>query len=113
MNKVEYNYITGVISVVLPNIKRSLGQYIRNYEEVKIGITGRNPQIRFNEHQQRRDWDRMIVKYRTTSQNNANKVEKYFIECYPNLANYWIGNTQLSYIGHNYVYFLLYRKKIK
>jgi hypothetical protein len=71
--EVEYWYIKGFPSNVLEALNRSIGQYKRNYRSIKIGITGRVPQSRFNEHQRNKKWDRMVVIYKTSSIKFANR----------------------------------------
>lgn len=46
---VEYWYVKGTPGNVLETLNRSIGQYKRNYHRIKIGITGRNPQSRYND----------------------------------------------------------------
>lgn len=105
--KAELSYCTGTLNEAREAIERSLKIYLAKYRKVKIGITGRTPQVRFKEHLMDRDWARMVVKYKSTSQNNVNKLEDYFIEKYPRLKNQWIGQSILSNEGPNYLYFLL------
>lgn len=72
--EVEYLFYEGQPSNVIASLRRSFGQYHRNYEHVKIGITSA-PKRRFKEHLKREKkycWERMVVKYRTTSIRNAN-----------------------------------------
>lgn len=109
--KVEYNMITGNVLDVLPALERSVLYFESRYISVKVGITGRDPQERFNEHLKDRRWNRMIVKYKTKSESLANKVEKYFIITHPNLKNKWMGYSHLSPDGDNYLYILLYGRK--
>lgn len=89
--KVEYNIITGCVLDVLPALERSVLYFESRYISVKVGITGRDPQERFNEHLAERRWNRMIVKYKTRSENLINKLEDYFILYHPRLKNNWIG----------------------
>lgn len=108
--KVEYSYITGSILSVLPSLERSIRIFEKKYRTVKVGVTGRDPQIRFNEHLQNRKWDRMIVKYKTTSENFVNRAEKYFILGHRELKNKWTGYSNLPENGDKYFYILLYGK---
>lgn len=109
--KVEYNIITGCVLDVLPALERSVLYFESRYISVKVGITGRDPQERFNEHLAERRWNRMIVKYKTRSENLINKLEDYFILYHPRLKNNWIGYSHLSAGGDNYFYILLYGKR--
>ena len=109
--KVEYSLIKGNIIDVLPTLERSIKIFEKKYVSVKVGITGRNPQERFNEHQKTRMWNRMVVKYKTNSESLINKVEDYFILYHPQLKNNWMGYSHLSKGGDNYFYILLYGKK--
>lgn len=105
--EVEYNYVTGQPMVVLSQLKNSVANFLANNSEVKVGITGRNPQERYDEHLKRKDWDRMIVKYVTSSERNANRLEDLLIENYPELINEWLGTSNLSKDGDNYLYVLV------
>ncbi len=109
--KVEYSIISGFPIDVIPTIKHSLLCFMSKYKDVKIGITGRNPQDRFNEHI-KDGWERMIVKYETSSENFANRIESYFISSLPKLKNIWMGTSHIKKEGKNYVYFILKKKII-
>lgn len=104
---VEYNYITGQPVNVLSQLKISVAVFLFNNSDVKVGITGREPQVRFNEHLKIKDWDRMIVKYITKSERNVNALEDELIKNYPELINQWIGKSNLSKDGDNYLYVLV------
>lgn len=113
VKKVEYNYITGApVNVILP-LLHSLKIFLTKYHSVKVGITGRDPQRRFGEHLKKRPWNRMIVRYKTSSENFANQLEQFFIVLNPGLKNYWLGTSNLCKKGDNYLYFLLYGEKTK
>jgi hypothetical protein len=109
MKEVEYNLITGHINEVIESLCRTVGQYKRNNTTVKIGITGRDPQIRFNEHLAEGRWQRMVVIYETNSENYANKIEEWLVDQhYEGLKNTRQGGgSSLSFKGKNYVYVLL------
>lgn len=110
--KIEYNCITGPASKVIESLERSLSQYLRHYRDVKVGITGREPQKRFIEHlNEDPKWERMVVKYKSSSENFVNSIEKYFIYTRPKLKNIWIGTSHLYPDGQNYLYFILKGKK--
>ena len=116
-NEVEYSrsYYSGYPTDVIPMLKISISLFLRNYKHVKIGITN-NPERRWKEHlrQDWESWDRMVVKYRTQSVNNANRIEKHFIEYEPALYNRWTGWSNMSESEYYYVYILLGgRKRIK
>lgn len=92
----------------------AVGQYKRRYHNVKVGITN-NPRRRFSEHircNPEMHWERMVVKYKTLSVENANIVEKWFIKSRPELKNQWIGNSPMSGEGPFYTYFLLGDSKL-
>ena len=55
----------------------------------------------------------MVVKYRTRSVNNANRIEKYFIETEPALYNSWPGWSNMSDSDYYYVYILLGGRRMK
>jgi hypothetical protein len=113
--KVEWNEITGIPSTILESLNRSLGQYIGRYKTVKVGITGRDPQQRFNEHLKEIDWDRMVVIYESSSINFCNEIEASLVankfDCLSNKRAG--GGSDLSEKGLNYVYVLLKGLKIK
>jgi len=108
---VEDKLITGAPKNVNTPLIASLKIFLTKYQSVKVGITGRTPQERFDEHLNDRNWNRMIVKYKTSSENFANQIEDLFISEFPKLKNHWIGKSELSKEGDNYLYFLLYGKK--
>ena len=109
--KVEYNMLTGIVLDILPALERSVSYFESRYQSVKVGVTGRDPQERFNEHLKERRWNRMIVKYKTRNESLINKIEDYFILYHPRLKNKWIGYSHLANGGDNYFYILLYGKK--
>lgn len=104
----QEDYWTGNINDVIESLNRSIAQYIRNNNKVKIGITC-DPQRRSKEHSKSNEkWERMIVKYKTTSVNYINLIEKVLIE------NHWnfISNEVSGGGGPNgnppyYLYVLL------
>lgn len=108
--KVEYSksYYSGFPKDVIPLLKISVSLFLRNYRRVKIGITT-NPDRRWYNHRTdpKESWDRMVVKYVTTSEANANRIEKYFIEDEPKLHNTWTGWSHMSEAEQYYVYILL------
>ena len=78
--KLFYDYWKGKPSEVNTSLKRSISQYIRHHKKVKIGITCR-PKERMVEHNKMGlEWEKMIVKYETTSINFINKIEKIHID---------------------------------
>lgn len=107
---VEYLYYEGHPSNVIPPLRRSVGQYHRNYEYVKIGITAA-PERRFQEHllkEKKYCWERMVVKYCTRSVRYANKIEDFFIENDERLRNIWTGMSHMTpNTDYYYVYILL------
>lgn len=115
-NEVEYSksYYSGFPANVIPLLRISISLFLRNYKRVKIGITN-NPERRWKEHQRQdaESWDRMVIKYVTTSVNNANRVEKFFIDAEPALHNRWTGWSNMSNSDNYYVYILLGGRKRK
>ena len=75
-----YDFFTGHPNQVVSSLNRSIGQYLANYDDVKIGITA-NPERRFQEHAVY-GWDNMIVKYKTESVKYVNTIEEVLIEKY-------------------------------
>lgn len=113
MAEVEYDYWTGHINEVVSSLNRSLSAFERHYKFVKVGITSRNPKVRFSEHVRSENWDRMVVKYKTTSKRYVNLIEDYFIFSHQNLKNFWYGNSHMTdNTKERYLYFLLKEKKI-
>ena len=108
--KIEYSrsYYSGTPKNVIPLLRISISLFLRNYKLVKIGITG-DPERRWQEHlrQDVESWDRMVIKYRTTSVNFANLIEKFFIDAEPALHNRWTGWSHMSEAEYYYVYILL------
>jgi hypothetical protein len=106
---VYHNFITGHPSQILESLNRTIGQYKWRYSEVKVGITGRNPEERFREHLQTRSWSQMVVIYKTDSIAYANQVEAYLVQRhYIDLVNVRSGGgSQLTSFGPNYLYVLL------
>lgn len=105
-NDVEYSMYTGWPNTVERFLRITIGIFRIRYRRVKIGITN-NPDRRFYEHQCRDGWERMIVKYETTSVKHANEIEKYFIN-----RCEWLENTSTAWSNMGagdrfYVYILL------
>lgn len=109
MAQVEYNLITGQPNVIWAEINNKVKAYKGANKFVKIGITGRNPQERFDEHLKLNGWKRMVVIYQTSSARNANTLERWLVENhYDDLVNQRQGGgSQLSEDGPNYLYILL------
>ncbi|MCS7029837.1 MAG: hypothetical protein NZ519_13850, partial [Bacteroidia bacterium] len=80
MPTVEFNEVTGPPKLVYETLNRKIGAYKARYSILKIGITGRNPQQRFNEHLQSFRWKRMVVIYKTRSIKVANMIEEWLVE---------------------------------
>lgn len=75
-----YDYWVGHLTNVEPTLKRSVNAYIEHYSTVKVGITGK-PERRKSEHKRsNKGWDKMIIKYHTTSVKYINSVEKKLID---------------------------------
>jgi hypothetical protein len=110
--KVEIKCISGSPRNVVSSLKLTIGQFKRYYKDVKVGITGRNPQLRFNEHLQNKNWKRMVVIYKTSSENFANTIEEWLVDRhYYDLYNYRKGGgSDLHPCGNHYVYVLLDKK---
>lgn len=107
--ELERNITKGPYRDLLGMLTRSLGQYEHYYRHVKVGITG-DPDTRAYFHD-RDGWQRMVVRYVTTSVNVANEVEKYFIRTRPELKNKWTGFSHLTKTGPYYVYFIMKAKR--
>lgn len=76
----EFDYWTGSLNEVTESLIRSVGQYTRNYKGVKVGITN-NPKGRCSAHSRSNfRWKKMIIKYKTSSVNYINQIEKIIIE---------------------------------
>ena len=107
--EVEYNALSGHPNTVWDSLNRKVSAYKGANKFVKVGITGRNPQQRFNEHLLDKQWKRMIVIYQTTSIKYANQMENWLVSFhYEDLVNVRQGGgSNLSEVGWNYVYILL------
>jgi hypothetical protein len=96
-NAVYFNITTGRPSEVAPTLRRRLSAYTR--EEIvcrfKIGITN-NPRARFS-NGYARDYDKMIVLYRSSSLSSVSEVECDLIE-----HNGDITRNQIAGGGGNY-----------
>ncbi len=74
------DYWTGSLNIVKESLIRSVGQYTRHYSKVKVGITN-NPEARTSKHKKNPEkWNTMVVKYRTSSANFVNQLEKIIID---------------------------------
>lgn len=104
-----YDYWKGNFDEVKEMLAKSIAQYVKTYQMIKIGITS-NPNNRKYQHQaDELGWKKMIVKYETNSVTNINKMEKVLIK------NHWkyIANENEGGGGPNtntgpyYLYVLL------
>lgn len=78
--KLIKDYWRGKPSEVNTSLKRSISQYTRHHKKIKIGITCR-PNERMKEHDKMNlGWEKMIIKYETSSINFINKIEKDHID---------------------------------
>ena len=104
----KYDYWTGPINEVERSLISSIAQYIRHYNNVKIGRTN-NPSRRFDDHGRSSiGWNIMVVKYKTTSANYINRLEKLLIDRYrPYLLNEIGGGGGPLGDGPYYLYVLL------
>ena len=74
--ELEYDYWTGSTTQVIDSLNRSIGQYVRHYAKVKVGICC-NPEQTKNEHCKcGLDWDWMIVKHKSTSNDFVTELFK-------------------------------------
>ena len=105
-----YNPFTGHPADVCESLNRAIGQYKARYSKLKIGITGREPNLRFQEHLHANSkWKKMIVVYETTSTKYANAIEDYLVERH---WDYLVnkkpgGGSILSSTGVKIVYLLV------
>lgn len=107
---IDYQYaITGYPTNIVGTLNRKIGQFKRQYPRLKIGITGRDPNVRFNEHKKSSRWEKMIILYITQSQNFANTIENWLVENHKDyLTNMKPGGgSELSKDGKNFVYLLV------
>lgn len=76
----QENILTGRVSDNLKKtFNRKIGQYIAGSNYIKIGITSRKPKERFEEHLKEINWKRMVVLYRTTSEDYVKELERFLI----------------------------------
>ncbi|MCO6175366.1 hypothetical protein NHF50_09955 [Flavobacterium sp. NRK F10] len=86
-----YEYQTGTFNDVKESLIRSIAQYLRHYNKVKVGITS-NPLNRFSQHSNSgKGWKKMIVKYETSSVSYINEMEKLLIDNFSDLLQNEIG----------------------
>ena len=76
------------------SLRRALGQYIRRYKPVYVGMTV-NPERRAKEHDRRglseeHGWSSLIVIWRTTSYRDAQKAERILVD--------WAGEDSVNLI---------------
>ena len=105
----QYYYETGQPKNIIESLNRSIGQYRRYYDYVKVGITS-DPERRFSEHKRNctYHWERMVVVYATRSVKNANDVEDWFIaNREDDLVNIYKGKSNMCDSEFYYAYFLL------
>ena len=100
--KVESEILSGYPKDVIPALERSLSQYERFYKDIKVGITGRNPQERFKEHQENDGWERMVVKYKSSSEGFVNLIEDHLSlkSCQQYATKAYAENIILLDTGH-------------
>ncbi len=106
---VEFDIFSGHFEQLEKYLNRALGQYKQNYTKIKIGITGNEPQLRFEQHLNEYDWNRMIVKYITESIKKLIQIQSKLIEKYEDLFINDFGKTGDYKINPDnfYLYFLL------
>jgi hypothetical protein len=81
---VEYKHITGFPNQVFGSLNLTIGQYKRNHYDLKVGITGQDPQNRFNQHRKEFPWKRMVTIYESVSEKHCNILEQFLVECHFN-----------------------------
>lgn len=108
----EYDFYTGSMNNVAKSVTRSIGQYSRNYKNIKIGITC-SPERRLREHEKSgTKWDKMIVKYRTTSSNFVKQLERSQVDYHwDKVKNKIAGGGGPDGDGPYFLYVLLKAKK--
>ena len=72
-SKPVFHTASGAVPNVISSLRRTVGQFSRNYYHLKVGLTG-SPVIRWSAHKSY-GWEAMFVIYRTTSRNNAARAE--------------------------------------
>lgn len=78
--ELRYDYWTGNFGSVKTSLIKSIQRYAYLYDNVKIGITS-NPDSRKNKHRSSgQGWQKMIVKYETSSVRYINEMEKLLID---------------------------------
>lgn len=106
---IEENYVTGHPNEVFATLNQKIGQYKRNYNFVKIGITGQTPEVRYSQHLQDHKWLKMVLIYRSSSINYCNQIEVWLVDYhFDDLVNQRKGGgSQLRLDGPNFVYVLV------
>lgn len=94
-------------------LRMVITQVITYYAVGKVGITGQVPEERFKQHLSKKnneyDWDKMMVLYKTNSEERANEIEKMLAKEY---EDYFVnkkagGGSDLSEEGQSYYVYLL------
>lgn len=86
-----YDYWTGNFENVKASLIRSIAQYNVHHKKIKIGITN-NPETRKSQHENARlGWNKMIVKYHTSSVNYINEMEKIIIDHHWDIVENEVG----------------------
>jgi hypothetical protein len=74
----HYDYWTEHLPSLEISLKKSVAAYSLRYPRIKIGITN-NPERCAKEHARNGDWERMIIKYHTTSVHHIKYIELVII----------------------------------
>lgn len=105
----EENIATGRFSDDLKKFfNRRIAQYLSRANELKIGITSRNPKIRFEEHLKDKNWKRMVVLYKTTSVDYVKELERFLVNNYFDYITNEVGGGggDLSSGGSSFLYII-------
>ncbi|MCR6629601.1 MAG: hypothetical protein NVV74_05820 [Magnetospirillum sp.] len=76
---VIWNEWSGHLAPKMKSLHRTVGQYLRNgrHSHVMVGVTS-NPERRWKERY-RKEWDKMVVIYRTMSLEYATRCEREIV----------------------------------
>ncbi len=110
---IEWSYVTGHASQILPYLRQRLNGYMANWSDIYVGASS-GPETRWEEHRHY-EWEKMVILYHTSSAHYARWVERNLI-AHSRLARYAIASHNDGVGGEGirdghsdyYVYVLLW-----
>lgn len=84
MNRVQYNYYEGMYDDYESGLRRAIRLWEEDYAYIYVGLTQREPETRFAEHQRKwaknHQWDKMIVIFHGKTYKQMCDAEKQLIQ---------------------------------